>query len=173
VKPNVGHSEGASGITSLIKTVLALEHRIIPPNINFCEPNPKSMALSRNSHHVSIINTLHSSIRGSTASSATGSHTVASRSRKSQREFFWNRRCKCPRESSTSILRLLLSIQGRRGFCCFVWHKIFCQRSKLLNTESSSFTRVFCKSSRFFESEHRRVSATGNITSTSFERFGP
>ncbi|KAL9623833.1 MAG: hypothetical protein Q9160_001824 [Pyrenula sp. 1 TL-2023] len=41
VKPNVGHSEGASGITSLIKTVLALEHKMIPPNINFSEPNPK------------------------------------------------------------------------------------------------------------------------------------
>lgn len=42
VKPNVGHSEGASGITSLIKAVLALEHRVIPPNINFSKPNPKS-----------------------------------------------------------------------------------------------------------------------------------
>lgn len=42
VKPNVGHSEGASGITSLIKAVLAVEHRTIPPNINFLTPNPKS-----------------------------------------------------------------------------------------------------------------------------------
>jgi acyl transferase domain-containing protein len=41
VKPNVGHSEGASGITSLIKAVLALEHKTIPPNINFSTPNPK------------------------------------------------------------------------------------------------------------------------------------
>ncbi|KAF9631021.1 hypothetical protein BFW01_g1895 [Lasiodiplodia theobromae] len=41
VKPNVGHSEGASGITSLIKATLALEHGIIPPNINFETPNPK------------------------------------------------------------------------------------------------------------------------------------
>ncbi|CAG8903343.1 unnamed protein product [Penicillium egyptiacum] len=40
VKPNLGHSEGASGITSLIKAVLALENRIIPPNIKFKEPNP-------------------------------------------------------------------------------------------------------------------------------------
>lgn len=40
VKPNLGHSEGASGLTSLIKSVLALESRIIPPNINFHEPNP-------------------------------------------------------------------------------------------------------------------------------------
>lgn len=41
VKPNVGHSEGASGLTSLIKTVLALEHQTIPPNIKFNKPNPK------------------------------------------------------------------------------------------------------------------------------------
>lgn len=41
MKPNVGHSEGASGITSVIKTVLALEKREIPPNIFFDSPNPK------------------------------------------------------------------------------------------------------------------------------------
>ncbi|KAL9010176.1 MAG: hypothetical protein Q9173_004864 [Seirophora scorigena] len=41
VKPNIGHAEGASGTSSLIKTVLALEHKIIPPNINFHIPNPK------------------------------------------------------------------------------------------------------------------------------------
>lgn len=35
VKPNVGHSESASGITSLIKTILTLENKIIPPNIKF------------------------------------------------------------------------------------------------------------------------------------------
>ncbi|KAE8311179.1 putative polyketide synthase [Aspergillus transmontanensis] len=41
VKPNVGHSEGASGLTSLIKVVLALERGIIPPNVNFTTPNPE------------------------------------------------------------------------------------------------------------------------------------
>ncbi|KAH6689849.1 KR domain-containing protein [Plectosphaerella plurivora] len=41
VKPNVGHGEGSSGITSLIKCVLALEHKVIPPNIKFDTPNPK------------------------------------------------------------------------------------------------------------------------------------
>ncbi|KAJ6442338.1 LOW QUALITY PROTEIN: polyketide synthase [Purpureocillium lavendulum] len=40
VKPNLGHSEGASGLTSLIKAVLALESRTIPPNIKFNRPNP-------------------------------------------------------------------------------------------------------------------------------------
>jgi hypothetical protein len=42
VKPNIGHSEGSSGISSLIKSVLILENKIIPPNIKFNKPNPKS-----------------------------------------------------------------------------------------------------------------------------------
>ncbi|KAL4738206.1 hypothetical protein BDV11DRAFT_216094 [Aspergillus similis] len=41
VKPNLGHSEGASALTSIIKMVLALENQTIPPNINFSIPNPK------------------------------------------------------------------------------------------------------------------------------------
>ncbi|KAK2758837.1 Type I Iterative PKS [Arachnomyces sp. PD_36] len=41
VKPNVGHSEGASGVTSIVKSVLALENKIIPPNVHFNNPNPK------------------------------------------------------------------------------------------------------------------------------------
>ncbi|CAG8034304.1 unnamed protein product [Penicillium salamii] len=41
VKPNVGHSEGASGITSIIKAILSLEYKTIPPNIHFQTPNPK------------------------------------------------------------------------------------------------------------------------------------
>ncbi|CAP96413.1 Pc21g15160 [Penicillium rubens Wisconsin 54-1255] len=41
VKPNVGHSEGASGITSVIKAVLSLENGQIPPNIHFSKPNPR------------------------------------------------------------------------------------------------------------------------------------
>ncbi|KAJ8125424.1 hypothetical protein O1611_g8215 [Lasiodiplodia mahajangana] len=45
VKPNIGHSEGSSGLTSLIKAVLALEHRIVPPNIKFVEPNPQTPIL--------------------------------------------------------------------------------------------------------------------------------
>ncbi|PFH57373.1 hypothetical protein XA68_15148 [Ophiocordyceps unilateralis] len=40
-KPNFGHSEGASGITSLIKAVLALEKELIPPNMHFKQWNPK------------------------------------------------------------------------------------------------------------------------------------
>ncbi|KAL8872562.1 MAG: hypothetical protein Q9174_001830 [Haloplaca sp. 1 TL-2023] len=41
VKPNVGYTEGASGLVSLIKVVMSLEHRTIPPNIKFNVPNPR------------------------------------------------------------------------------------------------------------------------------------
>jgi acyl transferase domain-containing protein len=41
VKNNVGHLDTASGVASLIKTVLALEQERIPPVINFETPNPK------------------------------------------------------------------------------------------------------------------------------------
>jgi acyl transferase domain-containing protein len=41
VKPNLGHSEGASGLTSLFKAVLSLENRIVVPNIKFNNPNPQ------------------------------------------------------------------------------------------------------------------------------------
>lgn len=35
MKSNIGHLEGASGLTGVIKTVMALEKGIIPPNTNF------------------------------------------------------------------------------------------------------------------------------------------
>ncbi|CAG8370997.1 unnamed protein product [Penicillium salamii] len=50
VKPNVGHSEGASGLTSVIKGVLALEHQIIPPNIKYHNPNPRIPFETANLH---------------------------------------------------------------------------------------------------------------------------
>ncbi|KAK5626220.1 hypothetical protein RRF57_001935 [Xylaria bambusicola] len=40
VKPNLGHGEGASAITSVAKAVLCLENKIIIPNIKFVTPNP-------------------------------------------------------------------------------------------------------------------------------------
>lgn len=40
VKGNVGHLEAAAGMAGLIKTILALEHRELPPSINFSELNP-------------------------------------------------------------------------------------------------------------------------------------
>ncbi|KAF4431177.1 Highly reducing polyketide synthase FUM1 [Colletotrichum fructicola] len=40
VKPNVGHSEGAAALTSVIKVILMLEKGVIAPNTNFNTPNP-------------------------------------------------------------------------------------------------------------------------------------
>ena len=41
VKTNIGHLDAAAGVTSLIKTALALKHKQIPPSLNFNEPNPE------------------------------------------------------------------------------------------------------------------------------------
>ncbi|MFC7245115.1 beta-ketoacyl synthase N-terminal-like domain-containing protein, partial [Catellatospora aurea] len=40
VKTNVGHLEGAAGVTGLIKAALALHHRKIPASLNYETPNP-------------------------------------------------------------------------------------------------------------------------------------
>ncbi len=41
LKTNIGHLDAAAGVAGLIKTVLALNHKMIPPSLNFEEPNPK------------------------------------------------------------------------------------------------------------------------------------
>ncbi len=40
VKSNIGHLEPASGIAGIIKLALAMQNRIIPPNIHYKKPNP-------------------------------------------------------------------------------------------------------------------------------------
>jgi len=40
VKGNIGHPEQTAGLAALIKTVLALEHRQLPPTLNYSTPNP-------------------------------------------------------------------------------------------------------------------------------------
>ena len=41
VKSNVGHLEAAAGVAGLIKIILALQNKEIPPNLHFNQPNPQ------------------------------------------------------------------------------------------------------------------------------------
>jgi acyl transferase domain-containing protein/glutamate-1-semialdehyde aminotransferase len=41
VKTNIGHLDAGAGVTGVIKAALALQHRKIPPSLNFRRPNPQ------------------------------------------------------------------------------------------------------------------------------------
>ncbi len=40
-KANIGHLSAAGGVIGLIKTVLSMQHRLIPPSINYDRPHPE------------------------------------------------------------------------------------------------------------------------------------
>jgi len=40
VKTNIGHTVAASGVASVIKMILSIKNKQIPPSLNFIEPNP-------------------------------------------------------------------------------------------------------------------------------------
>ncbi|NOJ93037.1 alpha/beta fold hydrolase, partial [Corallococcus coralloides] len=40
VKSNFGHLDAAAGVAGVIKTVLSMEHRTLPPTLNFTKPHP-------------------------------------------------------------------------------------------------------------------------------------
>jgi acyl transferase domain-containing protein len=41
VKTNIGHLDAAAGVAGLIKTALALHHKVLPSSLHFTAPNPK------------------------------------------------------------------------------------------------------------------------------------
>ncbi|MGW1728613.1 type I polyketide synthase [Streptomyces sp. NPDC002306] len=52
VKTNVGHLEGAAGVTGLIKAVLSISRRELPPSLHFQTPNP---AIPVESLHLKVV----------------------------------------------------------------------------------------------------------------------
>jgi phthiocerol/phenolphthiocerol synthesis type-I polyketide synthase E len=41
VKSNIGHLDAASGVTGLVKTILSLKNKAIPPTVHYTAPNPE------------------------------------------------------------------------------------------------------------------------------------
>lgn len=41
LKTNLGHLDAAAGVSGLIKTTLALQHKTLPPSLHYTQPNPE------------------------------------------------------------------------------------------------------------------------------------
>ncbi|KAF2679524.1 hypothetical protein K458DRAFT_393945 [Lentithecium fluviatile CBS 122367] len=78
LKPSIGHSEGASGISSLLKVIIRLENRTIPATIGITEINP---AIKHREWNVEINGV--STNRGSTKRSGTVLVVCSAKSRQS------------------------------------------------------------------------------------------
>ncbi len=52
VKANLGHMEAASGMAGLVKAILALQHRALPPQLHLETPNPHIDFVALNLHPV-------------------------------------------------------------------------------------------------------------------------
>jgi len=54
VRSNMGHSEPASGLCSVAKILIAMEHGLIPPNLHFSNPkqNVESLLAGRFKVHI-------------------------------------------------------------------------------------------------------------------------
>ncbi|MER0478893.1 beta-ketoacyl synthase N-terminal-like domain-containing protein [Streptomyces sp. Edi2] len=50
-KANIGHLDAASGVAGLVKTLLVLQHGVIPPMANFSKPNP-AIGLDRSPFYI-------------------------------------------------------------------------------------------------------------------------
>ncbi|KAJ5272650.1 Nonribosomal peptide synthetase [Penicillium angulare] len=48
IKTVIGHLEGAAGLAGLLKTSLALQHKVIPPNMHLDQLNPKVVPFTKN-----------------------------------------------------------------------------------------------------------------------------
>lgn len=55
VKSNLGHTEGASSLVSIVKALITLDSGVIPPNINFQSPNTKIEALKKETMKVNFV----------------------------------------------------------------------------------------------------------------------
>ena len=47
VKSNIGHLDAASGVVGLVKTILCLKNKAIPPTVHYTAPNPEFICTTR------------------------------------------------------------------------------------------------------------------------------